>query len=97
MLNARGKPFVYPKTERVVLENTRGGQMDGIAIHSVRSPGFAYSGHEIIFSHKGQNFTLRDETIGPDSYMRGVMIAIREVLRNQKLIHGWAPWTFPSV
>ena len=39
MLKARGKPFIFPGTEKETLKGTRGGQMEGIAIHSVRLPG----------------------------------------------------------
>ena len=94
MLKARGKPFIYPETKTVVISNTRGGQIDGIPIHSVRSPGVSSSGHEIMFSSPGQNLTLSDETIGRESYMPGVMLAIREVLGHKRLIRDWAPWKF---
>jgi len=40
MLQTRGKPFVYPEVKQETLNNTRGGQMGGIAIHSLRLPGF---------------------------------------------------------
>jgi len=94
MLEGRGKPFIYPETKRVVISNTRGGQIEGIAIHSVRSPGVPCSGHEITFSRPGQNLTLRDETIGRESYMPGVMLAIREVLKHKNFVRDWVPWKF---
>jgi len=94
MLKGRGKPFIYPETKTVVISNTRGGQIEGISIHSVRSPGVPCSGHEIIFSCPGQNLTLCDETVSRESYMPGVMLAIREVLKYKGLIRGWVPWKF---
>lgn len=94
MLKGRGKPFICPKAKRVVIRNTRGGQIGGISIHSVRSPGVPYSGHEIILSRPGQNLTLRDETVSRESYMPGVMLAIKEVLKHKGLIRSWVPWKF---
>jgi 4-hydroxy-tetrahydrodipicolinate reductase len=94
ILKGRGKPFNCPKTERVIIPNTRGSQIEGIPIHSVRSAGVPYSGHEIMFSRPGQNITLRDETISRESYMPGVMLAIREVIKHKGLIRGWVPWKF---
>ncbi|MBA7534194.1 4-hydroxy-tetrahydrodipicolinate reductase [subsurface metagenome] len=94
MLKARGKPFIYPETKTAIISNTRGGQIKGIPIHSVRSPGVPSSGHEIMFSRPGQNLTLCDETISRESYMPGVILAIREVLKHKGLIRDWEPWKF---
>ena len=94
MLNGHGKPFICPKAERVVIRNTRGGKISGIPIHAVRSPGVPYSGHEIILSRLGQNLNLHDETVSRESYMPGVMLAIKEVLKHKGMIRGWVPWKF---
>ncbi len=94
MLKGHGKPFTCPKTERAVIPDTRGGQIEGIPIHSVRSAGVPYSSHEIMFSRSGQNIVLRDETISRESYMPGVMLAIREVIKHKGLIRDWVPWKF---
>jgi len=87
MLQAHGKPFVHPKTEREVVSNTRGGQIEGIAIHSLRLPGFM-AGQEVIFSGAGQTLSLRHETISRESYMPGVILAIKEVTKHKGLIYG---------
>jgi 4-hydroxy-tetrahydrodipicolinate reductase len=87
MLQAHGKPFLYPKTEKEVLSSTRGGQMDGIAIHSLRLPGFM-AGQEVIFSGLGQTLSLRHETISRESYMPGVILAIKEVTKLKGLVYG---------
>jgi 4-hydroxy-tetrahydrodipicolinate reductase len=87
MLQARGKPFLYPVTGREVLSNTRGGQMDGIAIHSLRLPGFM-AGQEVIFGGVGQTLSLRHEAISRESYMPGVILAIKEVTKRKGLIYG---------
>ena len=87
MLQARGKPFICPKTEREVVSSVRGGQIEGVAIHSLRLPGFM-AGQEVIFSGVGQTLSLRHETISRESYMPGVILAIREVTKHKGLIYG---------
>ena len=87
MLQAHGKPFIYPKAEKETISNTRGGQMDGIAIHSLRLPGFM-AGQEVIFSGMGQTLSLRHDTISRESYMPGVILAIKEVTNRKGLTYG---------
>jgi 4-hydroxy-tetrahydrodipicolinate reductase len=87
MLQAHGKPFIYPEVIREVLSNTRGGQMDGIAIHSLRLPGFM-AGQEIIFSEAGETLSLRHNTINRECYLPGVILAIKEVKKRKGLTYG---------
>ncbi len=87
MLNAHGKPFIYPETKTEIIPGTRGGQIEGIAIHSLRSPGFM-AGQEVIFSGEGQTLSLRIETISREAYMPGVILAIKEVVKRKELIYG---------
>ncbi len=87
MIQAHSKPFTYPETEKETLGNTRGGQMDGIAIHSLRLPGFM-AGQEVIFSGMGETLRLRHEAISRECYMPGVILAIKEVTKHKGLIYG---------
>jgi 4-hydroxy-tetrahydrodipicolinate reductase len=87
MLEAHGKPFAYPKTEEETVSSVRGGKIGGIAIHSLRSPGFM-AGQEVIFSGAGQTLSLRCETISRESYIPGVILAIKEVTKHKGLIYG---------
>jgi 4-hydroxy-tetrahydrodipicolinate reductase len=87
MLKGRGKPFVYPPTEKETLKGTRGGQTEGISIHSVRLPGLVAS-QEVIFGALGQTLSLRHDTISRESFMPGVVLAIKEVVTRQGLVYG---------
>ena len=87
MLQSRGKPFLYSKTKKETLSGTRGGEIDGIAIHSVRLPGFVAS-QEVVFGGQGQTLSFRHDTIGRECYIPGVVLAIKEVVRRQGLISG---------
>ena len=47
-------------------------------IHSVRLPGIV-ANQEVIFGDVGQTLTIRHDTIGRESFMPGVLLAIRRV------------------
>jgi 4-hydroxy-tetrahydrodipicolinate reductase len=87
MLQSRGKPFHYSKTKKETLSGTRGGEVDGVAIHSVRLPGFVAS-QEVVFGGQGQTLSFRHDTIGRDCYIPGIILAIKEVVRRQGLVYG---------
>ena len=83
MIESRqGKPFRYPETKKETLSGTRGGQYEGIGIHSVRLPGFVAS-QEIIFGLQGQTLKIRHDTINRECYMPGVLMAVKEVLNKK--------------
>jgi len=87
MSQTRGKPFIYPEVTREVISNTRGGQMDGIAIHSLRLPGFV-AGQEVIFSGAGETLSLRHNIINRECFLPGVILAIKEVTKRKGLTYG---------
>lgn len=87
MAQARGKPFIYPEVTREVLASTRGGEMDGIAIHSLRLPGFMAE-QEVIYSGAGETLSLRYNTISRECYLPGVILAIKEVTKRKGLTYG---------
>jgi 4-hydroxy-tetrahydrodipicolinate reductase len=87
MAQARGKPFIHPETTRQVLSNTRGGEIDGIALHSLRLPGFM-AGQEVVFSGAGETLSLRHNTISRECYVPGVILAIKEVTKRKGLTYG---------
>lgn len=87
MLQSRGKPFSYPGTEKETLKGTRGGQTDGVAVHSVRLPGLVAS-QEVIFGALGQTLSIRHDTVSRESFMPGVILAVKEVMHVQGLVYG---------
>jgi 4-hydroxy-tetrahydrodipicolinate reductase len=87
MVKSRGKSFVYPVTKKETLSGTRGGEVDGVAIHSVRLLGLMAS-QEVIFGASGQTLSLRHDTISRECYMPGVILAIKEVVKRQGLVVG---------
>ncbi|TAK30012.1 MAG: 4-hydroxy-tetrahydrodipicolinate reductase [Chloroflexota bacterium] len=87
MVQARGGPFEQASTRKETLAGTRGGSLDGIAIHSVRLPGFV-AHQEVIFGGTGQTLTIRHDSMGRESFMPGVLLAAREVIARKEFVLG---------
>ena len=87
ILAARGKPFERNVPEKETLAGTRAGEVDGITIHSVRLPGLV-AHQEVIFGGQGQTLTIRHDTTGRESFIPGVLLATREVMRRSELVRG---------
>lgn len=67
---------------------SRGGKMSGgIRIHSVRLPGFVAQ-QEVIFGGAGQTLTIKHDSISRESFMPGVITAIRAVMRLEGVVYG---------
>jgi 4-hydroxy-tetrahydrodipicolinate reductase len=67
--------------------HSRGGQIGGIAIHSVRTPGY-FAHQEVICGSDGQTLTIRHDTITRACYMPGVLRAIKRVQSLSGLTYG---------
>ena len=87
MASAKGKPFTSPQTKLHTLVNARGGEVDGIAIHSVRLPGLV-ANQEVIFGGQGQTLSIKHDTTNRECFMPGVILAIREVVQHHTFIFG---------
>ena len=90
MAEARGSSFVYPPTEKEMLVGARGGEVEGIAIHSVRMPGIM-ARQEVIFGCPGQTLLLRHDSTSRESYMPGVILAVREAVKRTEFVFGLEP------
>ena len=66
------------RTARLMAAATGGERPSRIPIHSVRLPGMV-ANQEVIFGDVGQTLTIRHDTIGRESFMPGVLLAIRRV------------------
>ena len=75
---AHPERFSRNEPEREPLAGTRGGDYEGITIHSGRMPG-RMAHHQVTFGGPGQTLTLRHDTIDRQCYMPGVLLAIRKV------------------
>jgi len=81
------KPFSYQKAEKETLAGTRGGEEGGIAVHSIRLPGFV-ADQEVIFGLPGQTLTIAHRTTSREAYVPGVLLAIRRVTSEPRFYRG---------
>jgi len=85
MAQARGKPFYQPSAQKKS-SRSRGEQVEGVTIHSVRLPGLL-AHQEVILGGPGQTLIIRHDTISRECYMPGVMLAIKEVFKHEGLVY----------
>ena len=69
------------------LKGARGADFDGMRIHSVRLPGLV-AHQEVIFGAQGEGLTLRHDSYDRISFMSGVNIGIKAVVKQDKLVYG---------
>jgi len=87
MAEGREKPFITPATQKATIKGTRGAQQDGVTIHSVRLPGLV-AHQQVMFGAPGETLTIRHDSMHRESYMPGVVLAIREVMGRKDLVRG---------
>lgn len=83
----KGGSFDAPPPEKELVPGTRGGVLKGVTIHSARMPG-RVAHHELIFGALGQTLTIRHDSISRDSFMPGVIMAVREAVKRPGLTVG---------
>ncbi len=86
MAAARGKPFKRPPEQKET-PASRGEQVEGVTIHSVRLPGLV-AHQEVLLGGPGQTLSIRHDTISRECYIPGVILAIKEVVKQQGLVYG---------
>ena len=87
MIEGKGGDFDQNIVETELLEGTRGGSTGGINVHSARMPG-RVARHEVVFGALGQTLTLLHDSVSRDSFMPGVMLAVRRVVNENSMIVG---------
>jgi 4-hydroxy-tetrahydrodipicolinate reductase len=74
-------------TTKVVAEGARGGSVEGIPVHSVRLRGLV-AHQEVVLGTTGQTLSIRHDTTDRDSFMPGVLLAIRKISETPGLTVG---------
>lgn len=77
----------YDATKIEEPKGVRGGEHLGIKIHSIRLQGYVAS-QEVVFGDVGQTLTIRHDTINRESFMPGVLMAIRHSIQSAGLYYG---------
>jgi 4-hydroxy-tetrahydrodipicolinate reductase len=84
MSQMRRDGFVRAPTTRLTLPGVRGGEVEGIGIHSVRLPGYV-AHQEVIFGGLGQTLTIRHDATSNESYVPGAILAIKHAVATEHL------------
>ncbi len=73
--------------EEELVRGARGGVADGVRVHSVRLPGLN-AHQEVLFGGPGQVLTVRHDSLSEESFMPGLLLAIRRVGTLEGLVYG---------
>ncbi|AND79181.1 4-hydroxy-tetrahydrodipicolinate reductase [Streptococcus pantholopis] len=73
--------------ESETLAGARGAEFSGFRIHSVRLPGLV-AHQEVIFGAAGEGLTLRHDSYDRSSFMSGVNLGIKEVVKRDRMVYG---------
>lgn len=69
------------------IAGARGGEIDGIRIHSVRLPGLV-AHQEVIFGGVGQSLRIRHDSYDRVGFMPGVITTAKKIVRLKGLVYG---------
>ncbi|MEW5919787.1 MAG: 4-hydroxy-tetrahydrodipicolinate reductase [Bacillota bacterium] len=75
------------REELLKLPGVRGGVQDGVHIHSVRLSGLV-AHQEVLFGGQGQTLSLRHDSYDRNSFMPGVVLAIKKAHTLKELVYG---------
>ncbi len=75
------------KDELIKLSGARGAVQDRVHIHSVRLSGLV-AHQEVIFGGRGQTLTIRHDSIDRNSFMPGVIFAVKKAVTLKGLVYG---------
>jgi 4-hydroxy-tetrahydrodipicolinate reductase len=84
---SEGKRFQRNVPQKETLPGSRGADLNGVTVHSVRQPG-RMAHHQVIFGGAGQTLILQHDTINRDCYVPGILYAVREVVKLKGLVVG---------
>jgi 4-hydroxy-tetrahydrodipicolinate reductase len=84
---ARKSPWQELPRGTESVPGSRGGDVDGVRVHSVRSPG-AVAHQEVILGAPGQTLSISHDSVDRSSFMPGVLLAINRVRSIDGLVVG---------
>jgi 4-hydroxy-tetrahydrodipicolinate reductase len=87
MAEGRDTPLQRAPTQRETIEGTRGAAVEGVTVHSVRLPGLV-AHQEVVFGGPGETLTIRHDSTSRESFMPGVILAIKDVMNREQLVVG---------
>jgi 4-hydroxy-tetrahydrodipicolinate reductase len=76
-----------PDATKDEMAGARGTSVEGVRIHSLRASGLV-AHQEVLFGTAGETLTIRHDSYDRQSFMPGVLLAIREVVKRPGLTVG---------
>ncbi|HEU4962451.1 MAG TPA: 4-hydroxy-tetrahydrodipicolinate reductase [Bacilli bacterium] len=73
--------------EHETIAGSRGGDYEGMRVHSVRLPGYV-AHQQVIFGGLGQTLTIRHDSINRESFMPGVVMSCKMVMNYEGMVYG---------
>ncbi|MFB9337242.1 4-hydroxy-tetrahydrodipicolinate reductase [Actinoplanes octamycinicus] len=83
---AAGCPPMPDATEEE-FAGARGTDIEGVRVHAVRASGLI-AHQEVLFGAAGETLTIRHDSLDRSSFMPGVLLAVREVVKRPGLTLG---------
>ncbi|WP_133140865.1 4-hydroxy-tetrahydrodipicolinate reductase [Legionella genomosp. 1] len=65
----------------------RGGQHEGIPIHSIRLPGIL-ARQQVLFGSQGETLSIVHDSLDRSSFMPGLLLSCRKVIQLDQMIYG---------
>lgn len=76
-----------PDATETQLAGSRGADVDGVPVHSVRLAGLV-AHQEVLFGTAGEALTIRHDSFNHESFMPGVLLGVRDVAKHPGLTVG---------
>jgi 4-hydroxy-tetrahydrodipicolinate reductase len=87
MVQNRGSDFTHVLAKKENVVGSRGGELGGVALHSVRMPGLL-AHQEVILGAPGQTLRIRLDQINREAFMPGVILAIKKAAELKEAVFG---------
>ena len=84
---ARARRETPHAPSRETVPGVRGGVVEGVRVHAIRVPGLL-ARMECLFGGLGDTLTIRHDTLTRESFMPGVLLAVRKVRAQTGLVYG---------
>lgn len=86
---ARAEAGSAPQPDATVtaLDGARGADVDGVPVHSVRLRGLL-AHQEVLLGAEGETLTIRHDSLHHSSFMPGILLGVRQVVRTPGLTFG---------
>jgi 4-hydroxy-tetrahydrodipicolinate reductase len=79
-----------PDATKEELAGARGAEIAGVRVHSLRAAGLV-AHQEVLLGTNGETLTIRHDSYDRQSFMPGVLLAVRSVLKRPGLTIGLGP------